>query len=60
MSIDQFLNSNAVSSVAQLHENIIAVMIVLFQMAEVYWQLHKQHSSTWTQEIDLRPSVETF
>lgn len=59
MSINQFLNSNAVSP-NNLRKNIIAVMIVLFQMAEVYWQLHKQHSSTWTQEIDLRPSVETF
>ncbi|MCP4382831.1 MAG: SDR family NAD(P)-dependent oxidoreductase [Hyphomicrobiales bacterium] len=29
-------------------------------IAETYWQVHKQHRSTWTQELDLRPWVETF
>jgi len=29
-------------------------------MAEVYWQLHQQHRSAWTQELDLRPWVEKF
>ena len=29
-------------------------------MAEVYWQLHRQHRSAWTQELDLRPWVEKF
>ncbi|CAF3192839.1 unnamed protein product [Rotaria socialis] len=29
-------------------------------IAETYWQLHIQPRSTWTQELDLRPSVEQF
>ena len=29
-------------------------------IAEAYWQLHVQHRSTWTQELDLRPWVEVF
>ncbi|MGH8457150.1 MAG: SDR family NAD(P)-dependent oxidoreductase [Stenotrophobium sp.] len=29
-------------------------------IAEAYWQLHVQHRSAWTQELDLRPYKETF
>lgn len=29
-------------------------------IAETYWQLHRQHPSAWTQEIDLRPFKEPF
>lgn len=29
-------------------------------IAEAYYQLHRQHRSAWTQEIDLRPWVEKF
>jgi NAD(P)-dependent dehydrogenase (short-subunit alcohol dehydrogenase family) len=29
-------------------------------IAEQYWQLHRQSPTTWTQELDLRPSVEKF
>jgi NAD(P)-dependent dehydrogenase (short-subunit alcohol dehydrogenase family) len=29
-------------------------------IAEVYWQLHVQPRSTWTQELDLRPYKEVF
>lgn len=29
-------------------------------IADTFWMLHKQSSSAWTQEIDLRPSSETF
>jgi NAD(P)-dependent dehydrogenase (short-subunit alcohol dehydrogenase family) len=29
-------------------------------IADTYWQLHAQHRSAWTQEIDLRPWVESF
>jgi NAD(P)-dependent dehydrogenase (short-subunit alcohol dehydrogenase family) len=25
-----------------------------------YWHIHRQHPTAWSQEIDLRPSVETF
>jgi NAD(P)-dependent dehydrogenase (short-subunit alcohol dehydrogenase family) len=29
-------------------------------IAETYWQLHQQHPTTWTQELDLRPASEKF
>lgn len=29
-------------------------------IAEVYYQLHRQPRSAWTQELDLRPWVERF
>ncbi len=29
-------------------------------IAEAYWQLHLQHPSAWTQELDLRPFSEPF
>lgn len=29
-------------------------------IAETYWQLHEQQVSAWSQEVDLRPSVEKF
>jgi NAD(P)-dependent dehydrogenase (short-subunit alcohol dehydrogenase family) len=29
-------------------------------LAEAYWQLHRQHRSAWTQELDLRPFKEVF
>ncbi len=29
-------------------------------IADVYWHLHTQHRSAWTQELDLRPYKETF
>ena len=29
-------------------------------IAEQYWQIHKQDPTSWTLEIDLRPSVEKF
>lgn len=29
-------------------------------IAEAYWQLHRQNSTAWTLELDLRPAVESF
>lgn len=29
-------------------------------IAETYWQLHAQHPTSWTQELDVRPAVERF
>ena len=29
-------------------------------IAETYWQIHRQHPSAWTQEVDLRPFKEVF
>lgn len=35
-------------------------LLNLEAIAENYWQLHKQHKTTWSQEIDLRPFKESF
>ncbi|WP_407525170.1 SDR family NAD(P)-dependent oxidoreductase [Methylobacterium oryzisoli] len=35
-------------------------LLSLEAIAETYWQLHRQHRSAWTQEIDLRPFREPF
>ncbi|MEC8233438.1 MAG: glucose 1-dehydrogenase, partial [Pseudomonadota bacterium] len=29
-------------------------------IAETYWQLHLQHPSAWSFEVDLRPFKEVF
>ena len=29
-------------------------------IAETYWQLHQQHRSAWTHELDVRPYKESF
>jgi NAD(P)-dependent dehydrogenase (short-subunit alcohol dehydrogenase family) len=29
-------------------------------LAETYWQLHQQHPTAWTQELDVRPASEKF
>ncbi len=29
-------------------------------LAETYWQLHSQDKTVWTQELDVRPSVEKW
>jgi NAD(P)-dependent dehydrogenase (short-subunit alcohol dehydrogenase family) len=35
-------------------------LLGLDAIAEVYWQLHAQQRSAWTQELDLRPYKESF
>jgi NAD(P)-dependent dehydrogenase (short-subunit alcohol dehydrogenase family) len=35
-------------------------LLNLDAIADVYWHLHAQHRSAWTQELDLRPYKETF
>eukprot|EP00271_Cylindrocystis_brebissonii_P001624 TRINITY_DN11888_c0_g1_i1.p1 TRINITY_DN11888_c0_g1~~TRINITY_DN11888_c0_g1_i1.p1 ORF type:complete len:250 (+),score=44.32 TRINITY_DN11888_c0_g1_i1:197-946(+) len=35
-------------------------MLIPEAIAESYWQLHAQHRSAWTQELDLRPFLEKF
>jgi NAD(P)-dependent dehydrogenase (short-subunit alcohol dehydrogenase family) len=35
-------------------------LLNLEAIAENYWQLHRQHKTTWSQEIDLRPYKEPF
>ena len=29
-------------------------------IADTYWSVHKQHRSSWTHELDLRPYMEKF
>jgi NAD(P)-dependent dehydrogenase (short-subunit alcohol dehydrogenase family) len=35
-------------------------LLQLDAIAETYWAIHKQHSSAWTHELDLRPFKEPF
>ncbi|GGF29341.1 glucose 1-dehydrogenase [Aliidongia dinghuensis] len=35
-------------------------MLQLDPIADAYWQLHRQHRSAWSHEVDLRPFVEPF
>ena len=35
-------------------------LLDLDAIAENYWNLHCQHKTAWTQEIDLRPYKESF
>ncbi len=35
-------------------------LLVPEAIAEAFWQLHRQHRSAWSQEIDLRPWSEAF
>ncbi len=41
---------------AKAHDGILAPDAI----AENYWQLHRQHRSAWTHELDLRPWTEKF
>lgn len=44
----------------ELHSLDPSKMMVLEDISEVYWQLAHQPKSTWTHELDLRPSSEGF
>jgi NAD(P)-dependent dehydrogenase (short-subunit alcohol dehydrogenase family) len=35
-------------------------MLGIEAIADTYWQIHTQHRSAWTQELDLRPWAESF
>ena len=51
------LNSKAPDLKAKLGED---GMLDPDAIAESYWQLHRQHPSAWTFELDLRPFKESF
>lgn len=51
------LRSSAPQRVAQAGDD---GLLQLDAIAESYWQLHLQHRSAWTQELDLRPFKEPF
>lgn len=51
------LRTNAPARVAAAGEN---GLLHPDAIAESYWQLHQQHRSAWTHELDLRPFKETF
>jgi NAD(P)-dependent dehydrogenase (short-subunit alcohol dehydrogenase family) len=35
-------------------------LLAIDAIAETYWQIHRQHPSAWTHEVDLRPFKEPF
>jgi hypothetical protein len=35
-------------------------MLDVDAIAETYWQIHRQHPSAWSQEVELRPYKEPF
>jgi NAD(P)-dependent dehydrogenase (short-subunit alcohol dehydrogenase family) len=41
-------------------EQADARLLNIDAIAESYWQLHRQHPTAWSQEIDLRPAQEVF
>lgn len=45
---------------ARLEEKGEAGLLALEGLAEAFWFLHRQPATTWSQEIDLRPSFEPF
>ncbi|MBR0646018.1 SDR family NAD(P)-dependent oxidoreductase [Plastoroseomonas hellenica] len=51
------LESRAPQRVAEAGED---GLLDIDAIAEAYWQLHRQHRSAWTQELDLRPFKEGF
>ena len=51
------LRRNAPGFVAQAGEDGLLSPAAI---AETYWQLHAQHRSAWTHELDVRPYRETF
>lgn len=38
----------------------LSTILTCIQIADAYWFLHSQPRSAFTQEIDIRPSAETF
>lgn len=54
---DERLNSKAPNLRDRMEEN---GMLHPDAIAETYWQLHQQHPSAWSFEIDLRCFKETF
>ena len=60
--VDGMINGDRVNSrMPELKEKVGADgMLDPDAIAEAYWQLHLQHSSAWTFEIDLRPFKESF
>lgn len=51
------LHTNRPQAAAERGEN---GLLNVDAIAEAYWQLHLQHPSAWTHEIDLRPFKESF
>ena len=60
INIDGPINTGAPNTVAMAKERPPGGLLEPDAIAEAYFQLHRQHRSTWTQELDLRPWVEKF
>lgn len=57
--IDGRINSKRLQA-ESAHSVDAAGLLDAEAIAEAYWQLHVQHPSAWTQELDLRPFKEPF
>jgi NAD(P)-dependent dehydrogenase (short-subunit alcohol dehydrogenase family) len=51
------LRVSSPARIAELGEN---GLLGIDAIAETYWNLHRQHPSAWSQEVDLRPFREVF
>ncbi len=58
INIDGQINSERYAELAK--ERPEDGMLAPDEIAETYWNLHSQHRSAWTQELDIRPWVEKF
>jgi NAD(P)-dependent dehydrogenase (short-subunit alcohol dehydrogenase family) len=60
VNIDGPINTGASYTIAMAKDRPPAGLLEPDAIAEAYFQLHRQHRSAWTQELDLRPWVEKF
>lgn len=51
------LRTSNPARIAELGEN---GLLGIDAIADMYWHIHQQHPSAWTQEVDLRPFKEKF
>jgi NAD(P)-dependent dehydrogenase (short-subunit alcohol dehydrogenase family) len=56
--VDGFIDTPRVR--AMFPERPPSTMLSPDTIVEAYWQLHRQHPTAWTHELDLRPASEKF
>ncbi len=56
--VDGFIDSPGVRAMAP--DRAPETLLSPDAIAETYWQLHRQHPTAWTQELDVRPAPEKF
>ena len=45
---------------ATVETDVVDGLLNIDAIAETYWQLHRQHRTAWSHEVDLRPYAEPF